>query len=184
MGQADPPCEAIVGDAAASLGKRLMSGGISHLFSSPLQRCLATTYALFPEREPERDHNLRERHLGEWSGKPKTLVQCEQPLAFFSNGAMDPRVTPPFGESFAELCQRVMAVLATYGALPSGSRVVAVSHNGIIRCVRYIIEDLTIEEAFAVGEPHLTPRVYELRGEQLESALNRVRQAKVTAAAH
>lgn len=175
MGQADPPCEAIITSAAESIGKRLASDGISHLVSSPLQRCVATTRALFPERTPELDSNLQERHLGEWSGKRKTIVQCEQPLAFFPSGALDPRITPPHGETFTAFCQRVVNALSCYAALPSGSRVVVVSHNGVIRCIRYLIEGLTIEEAFDGGEPHLTPREYEWSAKQLEVALGRLK---------
>lgn len=122
--------------------------------TSPLTRAAATASALFPGREILRDPRLRERHLGEWEGRPKADVRAEHP-EWFPGGHLDVRVTPPGGEPLDALLARVREVL---DGLPGVGEVVLVTHNGWIRAAQHLLGAADLDAFHADPAPHLEPR--------------------------
>lgn len=161
MGRMDAFCTPEALSAASALGHTLMLPEHSHLFTSPLQRCLGTAEAVFSGRVAQIDARLTERDLGKWGGCSKKLLRVACPEAFLPSGRLDPYFTPPSGESLIDFCQRVAAFLKMVATMGSdNATIVVVSHNGVIRLTRYLLEGLPIEQLFAEGEPHLAPSTF------------------------
>lgn len=156
-------------DVACSVGglerAREVSASVRELrpcrvYSSPLRRALATAQALFaPDFVIVTDGRLIERSFGEWEGQATEDIRREYPQAFGGRGIV-PDSAPPGGESLEALRRRVARFLfeaaEEVGNDPAGP-VVLVTHNGVIRMVRHLLDGISLEEAFARSEPHLEP---------------------------
>ena len=74
---------------------------------------------------------LADCDLGDWQGMPLKQLQAEQPQAL-ADWLQDPASTVHGGESFAALCQRITAWLATFDTPGAW---LAVTHPWVIRAV-------------------------------------------------
>jgi len=158
MGRKDSDCLPESLTMALLLHRQLKLPKHYHLYTSPLQRCLSTVKSAFPQQVPDIDDRLTERDLGNWSGQLKKRLQQIFPTAFLPSGRLDPYFTPEGGESLPVFCHRVASFLRTAATTgDDNAMVVAVSHNGVIRMTRHLLDGLPVEEIFSVGEPHLTP---------------------------
>lgn len=149
-----PEMDSVLDDLATDLKRR----GTHVMFSSPLRRALDTACRL-TNGLVEVDVRLREWGLGVWEGKTHYEVQREYPDWFDGSGVWDPRQTPPGGESFAEVERRVRQFLfdrcpSLSAPLESESTVI-ITHNGIIRMIRYICGEIPESELFRDSEPSL-----------------------------
>ncbi|HHY49784.1 MAG TPA: histidine phosphatase family protein [Alphaproteobacteria bacterium] len=117
-------------------------------YVSPLSRARETmarvraAFADAPAPEPATDHRLIEISFGIYEGRLHTeLAAGAMPMA----GERDPSFwyfRPPEGESYDDLAQRVL----DFGrALPR--RAVVVSHGGVLRVLRRLIEDFPPDRA-------------------------------------
>lgn len=127
------------------------------LLCSPLKRALTTAESIFPERSIRIVEDLTERDLGDWSGLFKDDLRKSHAEAFLSSGKMDPFYCPPRGESWSDFLGRGVTLVALLNSYPPDVTVVAVTHNGIIRLMRYILSDLPAAQIFAANEPFLAP---------------------------
>jgi broad specificity phosphatase PhoE len=157
MGQLDEPCRADVLALARARWPAGLQPVSGNLFSSPLIRCTATAAALFPDCPPRLDRRLAERHLGEWAGRSKFEIAQKFPEAFLPDGHLDPRVSPPGGETLVAFATRVNDFLAEQGS-PGQGDLFLVTHNGVIRMMRFLLEAQPLLDIFAVAEPHLEAR--------------------------
>jgi len=105
---------------------------------------------------------LRERGLGEWEGQPRNELQTQFPRAFLPSGNLDLRFTPPGGEPLEALIKRVEGFMDQITTLGTDERVVAITHNGIIRVIQHLLREVPIDAAFEVNIPFLKPLTYEL----------------------
>ncbi|MDX2484703.1 MAG: histidine phosphatase family protein [Pseudodonghicola sp.] len=95
------------------------------LFASPQQRARDTARLGFPGRTPVVLEGLRERDWGAFEGRPVSeLPPREQ--------------TPPAGEAWLDLLQRVAAAITAAQAQGAGGLPVLVAHSGVIRAVRQL----------------------------------------------
>ena len=117
------------------------------VLSSPLRRAALTAQAMFPAHDVAYDPRLAERHLGQWEGRVKADIRRKHPEAFTEVGTLDLRLTPPGGESFDELRDRVAAVLRDIALRPPSERVAVVAHNGVLRTMRVLLGQLDVDEA-------------------------------------
>jgi len=109
------------------------------LYSSPLQRCLLPAKQ-FAERlglPLQPSAQLREIDFGDWDGQLQQRVweqRQDQVLAFWSDPLHHP---PPGGESIQSLQQRLQlqlrAWLQDFAVTPTDSRLLCVTHAGVIR---------------------------------------------------
>lgn len=169
MSHLDSPITAAGLRRAHELGESLQELGVTCLYASSLMRAIKTAEALFPHLPVTIAPELSERDVGEWAGQSKVVVHSQYPEAFMASGHMDPRFTPPGGETFHDFAQRTASFLRALATHDEDEHIAAVSHNGVIRMMRCWIEGLPLEVVFAVAEPHLTPRTYHLTAAQLQN---------------
>lgn len=122
------------------LARRLQREQIATIYSSDLLRAKETA-EIIARSQPASVHYVlspawRELNFGAWEGLTYTQIAEQFPgqLDFFS----DPEhVSPPNGESLAEVLQRIQPVLSTFlqaHAVDKGD-IVLVSHAGLLRAL-------------------------------------------------
>lgn len=113
------------------------------LFSSPQDRARATAALAFPAHRARIVAELRERNWGIHEGRPL----AELPLR---------TVTPPGGEGWAEMVQRVGGALSACITLAEEALPVIVCHSGVIRAARTL---MGLDFA-GPSAPNATPLLY------------------------
>ena len=110
-GQGDPPADADNPTTAGALARALPADAV--LVTSQLQRTHQTANAIreggLVMPEPVVEHDLAEQHLGDWQGRMREEVIAE--LGDHNFWVAPARQTPPNGESFATMTERVSAVI-------------------------------------------------------------------------
>lgn len=125
--------------------------GCSAVVTSPLNRCLALAepLALALAVDLRQDARLAEMDFGAWEGLQWDAI----PRVQSDPWAADPwSVAPPGGETFAMVHARVAAALVDVTA-----GTVVVTHAGVIRAARMIVEGASFETVFAVPVPYAEP---------------------------
>lgn len=135
QGSTDVPLNATGEDQARRLGERLRAEGFvaDVVLSSDLSRARETArlagelagFAL-----PETDPIWRERTLGEFEGLTREEIREHHPGEYEAWQADRLGWTPPGGESYLDLRNRVGRALATLRERHAGKRVLLVSHGG------------------------------------------------------
>ena len=148
---------------------------ISKVYTSPMKRAIETAKRVFPELGLVIDERLRERSLGEWEKKSKGLMKKEMPSAFLASGKLDPFFNPPGAEDIGQMVKRINSFLEIeiWSSLCSescSSHVAVVSHSGVIRTLRFLLEEGEIYKIFGENESHLSPRTYNLSSDSKKYA--------------
>ena len=143
QGTLDLPVLTPKGRAQAKAASLLIRGYHDALWVSPLARAAETAKILagvLPIPEPKTVTALREIHLPEWEGLAFGQVKRQNPTRYrhwkFKPASFEMR-TPQGGKHFParDVLSRAREVLDHALALPPGSRVLAVSHGGLIRAL-------------------------------------------------
>lgn len=151
MGRLDPPCTsfALPNDVHETLVELVGSG--VRIVSSPLLRSSQTAEQIgFPFTI---DRRLIERDLGEWSGTSHRSTYERYPEALLPTGGLDPLYTPPGGEQWSDFVERVTDAINDYSA--ASGPTLAITHNGVIRAMRIILNDIPAYEYLSDFEPEL-----------------------------
>lgn len=157
MGQLDVPLDARGREAAIAARDRFAQLPVSAVVASPLRRALDTADALFPEVPVVVDNRLAERHLGDWEGQLKSDVRRQSPQAFIGN-RLDPVFAPPGGEIWQDLVLRVRAFLYSVSLWqPDEGTVIILTHAGVIRVLRHLVDGAESADPTLPHEPHLIP---------------------------
>lgn len=133
--RADEPLDRFGVAAAEGLASSLPRGEI--ILSGPAARATATAAALGLDNvvvEPALD----ECDWGSWTGRCLADIHAADP-ASVSTWMNDPAAAPHGGESLLDVCARVRSWMD--GLAGSGSRVVAVTHAGVIRAAVVVALD-------------------------------------------
>lgn len=123
-------------EQSKELGAALLRNGFhaNRVYSSPARRTLQTSAYVLGEMGMAVDviteDNLQEQDVGEWAGRVATEVFTEGQLEIINTLGKDFR--SPGGESFNDVGGRVRSWVDT---LPEGSRTIAFTHGGPIRCL-------------------------------------------------
>jgi alpha-ribazole phosphatase len=137
QGQADLPLSAAGRRQAAFLGQRLAGQEIAAIHASDLRRAWDTATAVAgPHRLPVRaEPGLREMHFGAWEGLTYAEVQQTHPRALAEWEADPLQVSPPGGETLADLAARLRALLGrlTREYETESRAVLLVGHRGSLR---------------------------------------------------
>lgn len=162
VGRLDLPCDTSESDCFAALAKRLPRCPV--LVESGLMRCAQTTAALeaagmvLPPAVIEA--GLVEQHFGRWQGHPwNELVAAKDPdlPGFWQNPAI---ATPPGGESFAAMVERVRAVIDRLSEDHPDRDLLCVAHAGTIRAAMAVALDMLPEAALRLAvEPLSLTRI-------------------------
>ncbi|MDR3436999.1 histidine phosphatase family protein [Telmatospirillum sp.] len=161
-GRLDLACDTSDNEWFAVLANRLPRNAV--LVESGLIRCAQTTGALegagLPLPPAQIEADLAEQDFGRWQGKTwGVLAAIQDPdlPAFWQNPAT---ATPPGGESFATVVERVRAVVERLSSDFSGRDIVAVAHAGTIRAALAVALDIPPESALSfVVEPLSLTRI-------------------------
>lgn len=150
-GRNDPPADTGDTETLAALAARLPPQAV--WVTSHLRRTRQTAAAL---RLPGSDMALVERALaeqdfGRWEGLSHDAVADlypEDARRFWSDPAAE---TPPGGESFTAVMERVAGAVARLTAAHAGRDIVAVVHGGPIRAALALALDLTPQAALRLA---------------------------------
>jgi len=149
-GQTDVAVAASYPEELKQLAEKLKGVPVDQVFSSPLGRCSRLATDLFPCRPVNFDERLKELNFGRWEGKSWDEIYRSDAGKFW----MDHYLTAscPEGESYPELRERVISFLKMVTALKAG-HIVLVTHGGVIRLVKSLLDDQPMEEIFATFNP-------------------------------
>lgn len=116
--------------------------------SSPLQRCAAFARELAAQRGlPLRiDVRLAEYHFGDWQGVPIETLAARDALAlerFWADPLAHP---PPVSEGMSAFRSRTCAALDDIAACARTARVLVVTHGGVIRMLRCVVEQRPLRD--------------------------------------
>jgi len=156
-GQRDVECDTSNTAAFDTLAKRLPRDAV--WVATPLSRTQRTMHAIHQARgtTPDPLHlepRLAEQHFGDWQGR--TYVE----MGAFGHGGTaashrfwlaPAHETPPGGESFVAVMQRVHGAIEALSQRHAGKDIVCVAHGGSIRAALALSLGLSPEAALAVN---------------------------------
>jgi broad specificity phosphatase PhoE len=140
------------------------------VLTSPYVRAYETAAGLAPE--VRLDERLRERDLGAFDGLTKRGITERYPEEAERRAHLGKIwYRPPGGESWADVALRVRAFVADLRSEYAGQRVVAVTHQAVLMCFRWVIDGLSeievldLDSTSRVGNASVSR--YELDGDRL-----------------
>lgn len=123
--------------------------GFACVFTSPLARTVETALLIAGMETPlEVCEDIKERSFGSWEGKKWRHLKDEYPEEV-AEWEKDPlRFTPPGGESFAKVLERVVRFWERLRTFPDG-RYLVVTHAGVLRCFLVHLLGVRFEQTFS-----------------------------------
>jgi len=142
-GSNEPPLNDTGREQALAIAPLMAKASWRAVYVSPQDRARTTANLVLPDYEARVLDGLRERHWGDLEGRPIAEL-C-------------PRFdTPPNGEGFDAMCQRVSFAMQQALAEVSDELTVIVAHSGVARCILY----MTGFEADGPRVPNATPILF------------------------
>lgn len=142
-GSSEPPLNDTGRKQAMAIAPLMARGKWRAVFVSPQDRARKTAELALPDIKATVLDGLRERHWGDLEGRPI--------------GEICPRFdTPPNGEGFDAMCQRVSFAMQQALAQVSDDLTVIVAHSGVARCILY----MTGFDADGPRVPNATPILF------------------------
>ena len=108
---------------------------VSHIISSPLQRCAepAQAWAKQAGLECQLDARLQELSYGDWEGLTAAEIEHEFPHLLEAWREDPTHLTPPNGESMLAFSKRVFSFMDTLLSTYTDGHILLVTHSGTIR---------------------------------------------------
>ena len=104
----------------------------SAIYSSPAKRCLKSCASILPDRPaPKQIDAFWEQNFGDW----EDTAYDELPDIGDLYGAELADFRPPLGESFSDICARVIPTLNTLLAQDKAEHIAIFAHAGVIRAI-------------------------------------------------
>lgn len=123
---------------------------VDAVFSSPLIRCKILAEALFPSAEISFDKRLMELNFGDWELKTwDEIYKSAEGKKWMNNYRL---LAALCGESYPEMQQRIEHFIDDLKRLDY-SKVVVVTHAGVIRIMKSLIEKQPLETLFETYRP-------------------------------
>lgn len=142
-GSNEPPLNETGREQAVAIAPLMAKAKWHAVYVSPQDRARTTANLVLPGYDARVLDGLRERHWGDLEGRPI--------------GELCPRFdTPPNGEGFDAMCQRVSFAMQQALAEVSDNLTVIVAHSGVARCILY----MTGFEADGPRVPNATPILF------------------------
>lgn len=116
------------------------------ILSSPSQRCLQLAYAMQTSQELEVDHRLLELSFGQWEGVPWSQIDRSTLDRWADDFVCG---SPPEGESFLALQQRVVNAISDYLSSHDPKNLLVISHAGVLRAFYCFMNDWQLSDAFS-----------------------------------
>jgi len=143
-GQTDVPlCPSFEKEAEKIMEQ--INSGFDVVYSSPLSRCMHLAQKI--STLVKTDSRLIELNFGDWEGKYwNDIDQTPEAKMWFADYVNTPA---PNGESFADMIKRCRAFLEEI-MTSNYNHICIVSHGGIIRAIKSIIENTPPGKAFDI----------------------------------
>lgn len=139
---------------SAFLGLRAELSEPALWIASPLLRATQTCEYLKGDGDFLLEPELAEQNFGAWEGRSYDEIWQEtkdQP-----EWNTPAQLTPPSGESFADVMARVEKAIIRLTTEHAGRNIICVSHSGVIRAAVGMAGKLSAEQALAFEVPHLS----------------------------
>ena len=102
------------------------------IYSSPAKRCLKSCATILPHAKISRQIvDFWEQSFGDWEGKSYSEIPDLGPMV----GDELVNFRPPNGESFSDVCARVIPALTQLLNQDGGDHIVIFAHAGVIRAI-------------------------------------------------
>jgi broad specificity phosphatase PhoE len=159
------------------LAERLSALGVTALFSSPLQRAMATARAINETTglEIQTLDDLREMSYGDWEGQSFLDVR-KKDEAFFKKWIGDPECQCPAGESHNDVRRRMEKAFrqidAIVDARPGGVneppvRAVVVTHGTAIRVAATLLLNVPVMTSRHLAQDNASINIFMRRGDRM-----------------
>lgn len=131
---------------AAALGHRLVDAGVGHIWTSPLDRTVATATQIaqtcgLPDPEPVDD--LIEIDMGEWTGRAFGTFGDDPAWRAWNEQRGTARI--PGGETMAEAQARIAGVIGRAVRDHDGQTLALVTHSDMIKAAVAHVLDLSLD---------------------------------------
>jgi len=160
QGSSDTPLTSRGEWQAQRLGACLAKRELCALFSSDLQRALETASAItaYHDLDLVQDNRLRELDFGGWEGMTYPEIKAEDPEKLRAWEEDWQRVSPPGGESFQTLIERVTSFADRFLKPGNEGQTAIVAHGGSLGCLLCHLLDLELSRywQFAMAPASLT----------------------------
>ncbi|MDD3343007.1 MAG: alpha-ribazole phosphatase [Sulfurospirillaceae bacterium] len=155
LGVTDIPLDDLGIEQAKSLKSYFHPIPIDAVFTSPLQRCLKTSAILCDGKNlvSEVVENFSEINMGDWENRSIATIKSLYPEAYEQRGKDLEHFTPPHGESFKMLSQRVIKAFNAIVLKYSGT-IVIVAHAGVNRMLLTQLLGKSINDMFSIEQPY------------------------------
>lgn len=137
QGHRDEPLDALGRWQAEQLAQALAAEPLAAIYTSDLQRAVATAEPLARRLglAVVHDAGLRERGFGEFEGATHAHIEQRWPEAARRWRERDPGFGPPGGERLADFYDRSVATVLRLAAHHPGQAVLVVAHGGVLDCL-------------------------------------------------
>jgi len=125
-------------------------------YTSPLERCVNTMEIILAGRVIPKIlvDELKEINMGDWEGMPFSEIKRTDPEAYEKRGLAIDRFTPPNGESFIDLQQRVMPVFERIVREEPTENILIIGHSGVNRVILSTILGLNLRDILKLSLPY------------------------------
>ena len=163
QGQLDIPLDAVGQWQAGRLAQALAGEGLSAIYSSDLQRALATARALadVTALPVVTDTALRERHFGRLQGLTYPEIEERHPEDARGWRQRVPDYEPGGGESLIAFSARCVPAVAALAARHPGEAIAVVAHGGVLDCLHRAATGVALD----------APRSWQLRNATINRLL-------------
>jgi len=132
------------------LEKHLAGIRFDKVFSSPLSRCKILAENIFGQQEIIYDDRLKELNFGDWELKAwEEIYHSPEGKTWMENYQVLPTLN---GESYPEMIQRITGFNEMLVS-EKCENIVVVTHAGVIRILKSIIEKVPVEALFETFKP-------------------------------
>ncbi len=153
LGRTDPPLRAEGRRQAEAWRTHFAGRPAARIAASPLVRALEFARILAGDRAAavQIAPGLSEIDLGGWDGRAMAEIRKENPAAWKARGADFAGFRPPGGESFGDVCDRVVPAFEQLAAQP-GSDLAIVCHAGVNRVILCHLLGMPLANLFRLGQ--------------------------------
>lgn len=154
-------------ESGREMAKKLQTNeiikSIDKVYSSNLDRALETAKLAIPEKEIIIDKNLRERSLGNFENNSERIIKENYPEYFPDGNAnfrQDFKNKAPGGENYTDVCLRCNNFLNEID-LEKEETIGIFSHMHFIRCLIFVLTNISKEQILKLKIPNCEPIVLE-----------------------
>jgi probable phosphoglycerate mutase len=166
IGHTDLPLNETGRSQAAAWARALSPVWFDAIVCSDLRRCVQTALPIAKNRhvaiQPLR--MLREVHLGAWEGLSFKDVRTSFGGEYYRRGQALADHSPPGGESFRNLAERVLPIFYQVVEHAAGP-VLVVGHAGVNRVILCHILGMPLESMFRLGQDYAAMNLIEAYGD-------------------